>query len=94
MLESKCKKFQKNFHLELPADAYIDDEGEGFLVDRKVTEAPEVSSSRLKRFPEVVCNGDAKHNGCSSVSASLGKDSVDLHYLYNIQLPKPTLQPL
>ncbi|KAM1786497.1 hypothetical protein ACFX12_039274 [Malus domestica] len=89
LLESKCKKFQKNFDLELPADAYIDDEGEGFLVDGKVSEAPEVSSSRLKRFPEVLCNGDAKQflgsEDDTSTSASLEKDSFDLNYVYKLE---------
>ncbi|XP_009338783.2 uncharacterized protein LOC103931092 [Pyrus x bretschneideri] len=97
LLESKCNKFRKNFlDLELPADAYIDDEGEGSLVDGKVSEAPEVSSSHLIRFPEAVCNGDAKQflgtDGYSSVSeddmsttASLEKGSVDLNYLHKLE---------
>ncbi|XP_021820659.1 uncharacterized protein LOC110762344 [Prunus avium] len=47
LLESNSEKFQKNFlDLELPADAYIDNEEEEVLGNGKVSEAHEASSSQ------------------------------------------------
>lgn len=95
-IKSKCKKSQKNLDLRLPDDAiYIDSEEEELLEDRKVSEAPEVSSYPMKRTPEVVCKGNERQFLCTagvnsisnyaSSAASLEKGSVDLNYVYKLE---------
>jgi hypothetical protein len=82
--------------LRLPDDAiYIDSEEEELLEDRKVSEAPEVSSYPMKRTPEVVCKGNERQFLCTagvnsisnyaSSAASLEKGSVDLNYVYKLE---------
>lgn len=96
IFKSKYKKSHKNLDLRLPDDAiYIDSEEEELLEDRKVSEAPEVSSYPMKRTPEVVCNGNERQFLCTaginsisnyaSSAASLEKGSVDLNYMYKLE---------